>query len=54
MRWDWPSIIPAIVAAAWLLKNPRHAPVILRRAWGAHLLNLDSLRMIKETVEFPS
>jgi predicted ATP-grasp superfamily ATP-dependent carboligase len=54
MRWDWPSIIPAIVAAAWLLKNPRHAPVILRRAWGAHLLDLDSLRMIKETVEFPS
>ena len=54
VRWDWPSAIPAVFAAGWLLLNPKVAQVLPQVAWGAHLLTSDSIRRIEEEIVLPS
>jgi hypothetical protein len=49
-RWDWPSIAPTIFGALWLLANPAAAHTMPKKAWGAHLLNVDSIRVIRERI----
>jgi predicted ATP-grasp superfamily ATP-dependent carboligase len=46
LRIDWPSVIPTLFAATWLLIRPRAAEQLASRGWGAHLLNPESIRMI--------
>lgn len=46
LRIDWPSVIPTLFAAAWLLIRPRAAEQLASRGWGAHLLNPESIRII--------
>jgi predicted ATP-grasp superfamily ATP-dependent carboligase len=53
MRWDRPSAIPALVAALLLLANPKVAPMLPERRWGAHLLNSESIRIIEEEIMLP-
>jgi predicted ATP-grasp superfamily ATP-dependent carboligase len=48
VRCDWPSAIPLIVAAVWLLANPKAASRLHRTAWGAHLLTSNSIRIIRD------
>jgi hypothetical protein len=45
--WDWMSVLPAIITALWLLADPRAAHYLPRRGWGAHLLNPQSVRRIR-------
>jgi predicted ATP-grasp superfamily ATP-dependent carboligase len=47
VRWDWPSAVPALIAALLLLANPGASSLIPKRSWGSHLLDTDSLRMIR-------
>jgi hypothetical protein len=47
VRWDWPSAVPALIATLLLLANPGAGSLIPNRSWGAHLLDTDSLRMIR-------
>ena len=47
VRWDWPSAVPALIAALWLLANPGAGSRLPKRSWGAHLLDADSIRMIQ-------
>jgi hypothetical protein len=51
VRWDWPSAIPPLFLALWLLKNPKVAPLLPKVAWGTHLLTSDSIRRIREEIE---
>lgn len=46
LRIDWPSVIPTLFAAAWLLIRPKAAEQLASRGWGAHLLNPESIPMI--------
>jgi predicted ATP-grasp superfamily ATP-dependent carboligase len=46
LRVDWPSVIPTLFAAAWLLIRPRVAEQLASRGWGTHLLNSESIRII--------
>lgn len=46
IRLDWPSAVPAVVTALWLLANPRAAHNLPRKGWGAHLLTPESVRRI--------
>ena len=50
LRWDWPSVIPTIFAALWLLVNPRAAGRMVAKGWGAHLLSSASIRVIRERI----
>lgn len=52
-RLDWPSVVPLLVAAAWLIVDPRAARYLPRKGWGAHLLNPSSIRRIGELAEPP-
>lgn len=47
LRADWPSVVPAIVAAAWLLFRPDAAAPMARKGWGDHLLNPETIRSIE-------
>jgi predicted ATP-grasp superfamily ATP-dependent carboligase len=47
LRWDWWSAVPVIVAAVWLLLEPKAAHVLPRTGWGAHLLNPAAVRKIR-------
>jgi hypothetical protein len=47
LRIDWPSVIPTVFAAAWLLIRPRAAEQLANRGWGDHLLNSESIRTIE-------
>ncbi len=46
LRIDWPSVIPTVFAAAWLLIRPGAAEQLASSGWGAHLLNSESIRII--------
>lgn len=52
--WDWPSVAPTIFAALWLLANPNAAHTMVEKGWGAHLLNVDSIRVIRERIPAPA
>jgi hypothetical protein len=47
VRLDWPSALPAVVTALWLLTDPRAAHYLPRKGWGTHLLNPDSVTAIR-------
>lgn len=50
LRWDWPSVVPTLIVGLWLLTNPRAAESVHKRGWGAHLLNPESIRIIRERI----
>jgi hypothetical protein len=54
VRWDWPSAIPLLFAALWLIINPKVARLLPKVAWGNHLLTSDSIRRIREEIELPT
>ena len=47
VRWDWLSAIPLIVAALGLLLRPAAASSLVRKGWGSHLLDQESIRKIR-------
>jgi hypothetical protein len=47
MRRDWISAIPLAMTAIALLVSPKLAAMLARRGWGAHLLDLNSVRLIE-------
>jgi predicted ATP-grasp superfamily ATP-dependent carboligase len=47
LRWDWPSALPLIITALWLLTNPKAAHYLPKKGWGSHLLNSESIRKIR-------
>jgi hypothetical protein len=47
MRSDWISAVPLAVTAALLLASPKSAIKVARGGFGAHLLDLASIRMIE-------
>jgi predicted ATP-grasp superfamily ATP-dependent carboligase len=51
IRLDWVSAIPLAMTAIPLLLTPKLAAPLARRGWGAHLLDLNSIRRI-ERAEF--
>jgi predicted ATP-grasp superfamily ATP-dependent carboligase len=46
LRADWPSIVPAGVAAGWLLAKPQAAHA-MAKFYGAHLLDRNAARVIE-------
>jgi hypothetical protein len=46
-RLDWVSAIPLAMSAIALLVSPKFAAPLARRGWGAHLLDLNSIRRIE-------
>jgi len=52
-RLDWVSMVPLAITALLLLAAPKLAVTLATRGWGAHLLDLRSIRLI-ESEEFPS
>jgi hypothetical protein len=53
VRSDWISAVPLALIAMLLLAAPRQAVVFARAGFGAHLLDLNSIRRI-EREDFPS
>jgi predicted ATP-grasp superfamily ATP-dependent carboligase len=47
VRLDWPSAVPLAITALLLLGSPRLAVTLARRGWGAHLLDIGSIRLIE-------
>jgi hypothetical protein len=47
LRADWPSVVPTLGAAAWLLVRPGAAAHMARSGWGDHLLNPETIRTIE-------
>jgi predicted ATP-grasp superfamily ATP-dependent carboligase len=52
LRLDWVSAVPLAMTAMALLAAPRLAVILARRGFGAHLLDLESIRRI-ESENFP-
>jgi ATP-grasp domain len=52
MRLDWISAVPLSITATLLLASPKFADQLARGGFGAHLLNLSSIRQI-ERDDFP-
>jgi hypothetical protein len=52
VRLDWVSMVPLAITALLLLAAPKLAVTLATRGWGAHLLDLGSIRLI-ESEEFP-
>jgi hypothetical protein len=50
LRWDWPSALPLIIAFLLLLVDPKRALTLPATGWGAHLLNPESIRVIREEI----
>ncbi|MEH2523870.1 MULTISPECIES: hypothetical protein [unclassified Bradyrhizobium] len=48
VRSDWICAVPLAVTAAWLLASPKSAVKLARGGFGAHLLDLGSIRTIEE------
>jgi predicted ATP-grasp superfamily ATP-dependent carboligase len=48
LRLDWLSGIPLTALALLLLASPCASQKLPKRGWGAHLLNLDSIRKIED------
>jgi hypothetical protein len=47
VRSDWVSAVPLAMTAALLLASPKSAIRLARGGFGAHLLDLKSIRMIE-------
>jgi predicted ATP-grasp superfamily ATP-dependent carboligase len=47
VRSDWISVVPLAMAALALLANPKLAGTLSRKGWGAHLLTIESIRLIE-------
>src|SRR6266702_3120264 len=47
VRLDWPSAAPLLMTAALMLASPKSALKLARGGFGAHLLDLGSIRMIE-------
>ena len=47
VRLDWVSAVPLVMTAILLLANPKFAIKLARGGWGAHLLDLKSIRQIE-------
>ena len=52
LRLDWVSAVPLAMTAMALLAAPRSAASLARSGFGAHLLDLESIRRI-ESENFP-
>ena len=52
VRLDWASVAPLAITALLLLAAPEFAVTLATRGWGAHLLDIGSIRRI-ESEEFP-
>ena len=52
LRLDWISVVPLVMVAIVLLAAPKRAVTLARGGWGAHLLDVRSIRMI-ESEDFP-
>jgi predicted ATP-grasp superfamily ATP-dependent carboligase len=52
VRLDWISVVPLAMTALLLLAAPKLAVSLATRGWGAHLLDVRSIRLI-ESEEFP-
>jgi predicted ATP-grasp superfamily ATP-dependent carboligase len=50
---DWMGVVPMALTAALLLARPKLVGSLARRGWGAHLLELETIRRI-DGAEFPS
>ncbi len=50
LSWDWPSVVPTIFGALWLLAKPRAGHRMAEKGWGAHLLSAESIRVIRERI----
>jgi hypothetical protein len=46
VRLDWLSAVPVLMTAAFLLASPTSAIKLARGGFGAHLLDLKSIRTI--------
>ena len=46
VRQDWISIVPLLAVVITLLFRPKLAATMAQKGWGAHLLDLDSIRLI--------
>ena len=53
LRWDWPSVIPTLIAAIWLLIIPGAAKNMHKKGWGTHLLNAASVRITRGRIGTP-
>src|SRR6185312_16210524 len=53
LGFDWVGGVPVTLTAAALLAMPKLAAVLARRGFGAHLLDLDTIRRI-ERDDFPA
>lgn len=51
VRLDWLSVVPLAMVAIVLVANPKRAAALARGGWGAHLLDIASIRRI-ESEEF--
>jgi hypothetical protein len=47
VRLDWMSAVPLGMTAAFLLASPKSAIRLARGGFGAHLLDIESIRMIE-------
>ncbi|MGZ5927503.1 MAG: hypothetical protein ACXWLJ_12585, partial [Rhizomicrobium sp.] len=47
VRLDWISAVPVAMTAIFLLAAPKSALTLARAGWGAHLLDLGSIRLIE-------
>jgi hypothetical protein len=47
LQLDWPSFVPVMTAALWLLVSPRAAHYLPEKGWGSHLLTANSMRRIR-------
>ncbi len=47
VRHDWISAVPLAITAQALLANPKLAGTLSKKGWGAHLLGIESIRLIE-------
>jgi predicted ATP-grasp superfamily ATP-dependent carboligase len=47
LRGDWVSAVPLAMTALALLANPGLAGTLSKKGWGAHLLGIESIRLIE-------
>jgi hypothetical protein len=47
VRLDWVSFVPLAATAVFLLAAPKSAAALVRTGWGAHLLDIKSIRIIE-------
>ncbi len=54
VRLDWLSAVPLAMTALFLLAAPKLAVALARRGWGAHLLDIKSVRRIEQKPQIPA